>query len=112
MNSFNEYYEKTVKSADTFLSRWDAAEAEMWELTSSHKSLSILIRRGAERGNLLISCIDPVTINGPVRWRNCHIRITTKTLSDNSGKWFLVADHIAGVEVICGKIEVKENVKF
>ena len=84
--------------------------AEMWELTTSLKTLRVLIRREDKPGNLLISCIGPVTIKGPVRWNNCDLRVTT--LPGSRDARFLVADDSAGVEIICGALEVAENVKL
>jgi len=86
--------------------------AEMWELTISLKTLAVLIRSEGKPGNLLIACIDPIMIRGPVRWMNCDLRVTTTTLPGGQETGFLVADDLAGVEIICGALEVKENVKL
>lgn len=86
--------------------------AEMWELTISHKTLRVLIRCEDKPGNLFIACIEPVMIKGPVRWNNCDLRVTTTTLPGGQETGFLVADDLAGVEIICGALEVKENVKL
>ena len=112
MNTNNPYFEKTIKSAHTFLSRWNGAIAEMWSLTPSIKTLRVLIYRMDTPGNLLIACIDPIMIKGPVRWMNCDLRVRTTTLPGGQETGFLVADDLAGVEIICGALEVKENVKL
>ena len=112
MNTNNPYVEKIVKSSRTFLSRWNGGMAEMWELTTSIKSLRVLIRREDKPGNLLISCLDPVMIKGPIRWNNCDLRVTTTILPGGQETGFLVADDSAGVEIICGALEVAENVKL
>jgi hypothetical protein len=39
------------------------------------------------------------------------MRVTT-TLPGGQETGFLVADDLAGVEIICGALEVAENVKF
>jgi hypothetical protein len=111
-NPYLEYFEKTIKSSRTFLSRWNGGIAEMWELTCSHKALRVLIRRADKPGNLLISCIDPAMIRGPVRWMDCDLRVTTTTLPGGQETGFIVEDELAGVEVICGALEVAENVKL
>jgi hypothetical protein len=77
MNTNNPYFEKIIKSSRPFLSRWNGGMAEMWELTTSLKTLDVLIRREDKPGNLLISCGEPVMIRGPVRWMNCDLRVTT-----------------------------------
>jgi hypothetical protein len=112
MNTNNSYSEKTIKSSRTFLSRWNGGMAEMWELTTSLKTLDVLIRRGDKPGNLLISCGDPIMIRGPVKWMNCDLRVTTTTLPGGQEAGFLVADDLAGVEIICGALSVRENVKL
>src|SRR5262245_57306874 len=112
MNTNNPYVEKIVKSSRTFLSRWNGGMAEMWELTTSIKSLRVLIRREDKPGNLLISCLDPVMIKGPIRWNNCDLRVTTTILPGGQETGFLVADDSAGLEIICGALEVAENVKL
>lgn len=111
MHSTNAYFESKLKSAHTFLSRWNGARAEMWEMRGPHKSLRVLVRRKGVAGNLLLACLDPITIKGPVRWDHCDLRVTTTTLSPTRETGFLVADQLAGVEIICGALEVKENVK-
>lgn len=86
--------------------------AEMWELTTSLKTIDVLIRREDKPGNLLISCIDPVMIRGPLRWMNCDLRVTRTTLPGRGDARFLVADDSADLEIICGALEVEENVKL
>src|SRR5262245_31476053 len=116
MNTNNQYFEDIIKSSRTFLSRWNGAWADLWSLTPSLKTLRILIRRVEHGnplpGNLLISCIDPVTIKGPVRWNNCDLRVTTTILPGGQETGFLVEDDLVGLEIICGALEVAENVKL
>jgi len=117
MNTNNPYLEEIIKSSRTFLSRWNGVWADMWSLTPSLKTLRILLRREDRPGvllpeNLLISCIDPVTIKGPVRWNKCDLRVTTTTLPGSQETGFLVADDSAGLEIICVGLEVEENVKL
>jgi len=84
----------------------------MWQLTAHHKSLDILIRRQREGGNLLVACLGPVTIKGPVNWTNCDLRVSVRTSPDGSQSGFVISDVSAGVEVTCGALELKENVKL
>jgi hypothetical protein len=117
MNTSNPYFEEIIKSSRAFLAWWNGAWADIWELTPSLKTLRILIRRVDPPGiplpgNLLISCIDPVTIKGPVRWNNCDLRVMTTTLPGGQETGFLVADDSVGLEIICGALEVEENVKL
>src|SRR5262245_59192013 len=117
MNTNNPLFEEIIKSSRAFLSRWNGSWADMWSLTPSLKTLRILIRREDKPGillpgNLLISCIDPVTIKGTVRWNNCDLRVTTTILPGGQETGFLVADDSAGLEIICGALEVAEKVEL
>ena len=103
--------EKTLKSCATFLARWRGARAVMRELTPSHKSLRILLTKGEGNENLLVSCVDPITIRGPVWWPSSDLRVSRATLPDGDDG-FVVVDDQAGFEVYCGAVEVAENVKL
>jgi hypothetical protein len=109
-----QHFEKILKSSATFLQRWLGVPAEMWQLTSSLKTLQILVRRIGEEGsrNLLISCIDPIRLRGPVRWPDSDIRISRYPKAAEFADGFSVTDPKADVEIICGSVEVKENVKL
>jgi len=109
MNS--PYYEKLLKSAHTFLSRWNGADGELWKLTVSHRALSILLRQESREGNLLIACIGPERISGPVHWKGSVLEIGLCEASGNHPA-FRVTDLACGLEVICAMVELKENVKL
>ena len=104
------YFAKTLKSCATFLARWKGADAVMWELTSSHKTLRLVLTEAGRAGNLALSCIDPVSIRGPVRWTSSDLSVTRIRLPALDEDGYLVADAVAGLEVMCGGIEVAENV--
>lgn len=112
MRPLNPYFEKTITTARTFLGRWEAANAEMLEMSRHHKCLRILIHHEDTARNLLISCLDPVSIKGPVRWSRCHLRVATAALPGQEEPGFMIADASAGVEIVCGGIEVRENVRL
>jgi hypothetical protein len=106
------YFEKLLKSCATFLDRWRGASAAMWELSVSHKSLRIVLTRPDAGSNLVLACLDPVTICGPVRWQNAEIAVARFPSPDSGEQGFVVRDATARVEIICGAVEVKENVKL
>ena len=108
----DEYFEKTLKSCATFLERWKGANAVMWELTVSLKTLRIVLTRTGQNGNLLLACLDPLRLSGPVRWEHANLVVLRMRLPDSSDDGFLLRDEKAGVEVLCGRLEVKENVKL
>ena len=111
MNEPNTHRDKLLKSSATFLARWRGASALMWQLTISHKTLDIVLSREGHDGNLMISCLDPSRIQGPIRWKNADIAILPFQSTDGEDG-YLVIDHNAGLEIPCGAISVRENVKL
>jgi hypothetical protein len=112
MNTGSSYFEKVIKSTSTFLSRWSGTDAELWELTASHKCLRILLSRKNSSGNLLIACIDPLMIKGPIRWNRAALRVSVIEARAGNETSFVVTDPSVNLEVICGGLEVAENVKL
>ena len=112
MDTRESYFRKTIKSAATFFSRWVGANAEMWELTAHHKSLRLLVQSTDRSGNLLVCCIDPISVRGPVRWPGCQLTAATARLPGSEEIGFCVRDQAAGMEIYCGGLEIKENVKL
>lgn len=101
-----------MKSAATFFTRWRGADVELRELTSSMKTLDVLLRSAGTSGNLLISCLDPRVIRSPVRWRNAKLELSRVTLPDSNEEGYLLSDQEADVQILCLEIEVRENVKL
>ena len=107
-----DYEAKVLKSARTFLDRWVGSRARLHELTSSHKSLQILLTTPDRQGSLLICCLGPVRIRGPIDWEGSAIRIEACPRNQAGLGGFVVSDTKAGLEIQCEAIEVKENVKL
>jgi hypothetical protein len=111
MNEASDFTEKSLKSFRTFLARWNGKSAELWDLTSSIKTLRILIRGDAGSQNLLIACIAPVSIKSVHQWFNCQLEVSIDN-SDSHNPIYRLHDETSGTEILCGKIEIKENVKL
>jgi|SRR5581483_6442146 len=108
--SREQYFEQKLKSGATFLGRWAGADAELAELTRSHRTARVLLTRDKPGENLLISCLEPVRIEAPIRWSNASLSITRASLSsDDEG--FLISDPNGRVSILCGAVEFAENVK-
>ena len=112
MNTAEAYFDKVLKSARTFLARWNGGDAELRELTISVRRLRVVIRRHDRSGNLLISCLDPASIKAPIQWSNCNLSVTTVSLPNSDELGFRVLDDNEGVEIVCGGLEISENVKL
>ena len=104
------FFERTLKSGATFLGRWSGADAQLWELTASHRTLKLLLTRAGSTEHLLISCLDPIRIEAPVRWSNASLSLRTAPLPDGDDG-FLIIDAGQPVSILCGSVELAENVK-
>jgi len=108
-----QYIEKVLKSSATFFRRWKGSHAVLWELTVSHKTLAIVLTRDGDLSrNLMLACLDPLRLRGPVRWTHSDLSVSRAPLPDDDEDGFLVADTNADFEVLCGGLEVRENVKL
>ncbi len=112
--SHDPFFERTLKSGATFLARWSGADAQLWELTASHRTLKVLLTRPGStqnlRQNLQIGCLDPIRIEAPVRWTNASLSLQITSLpGDDTG--FVLSDANGAVSILCGSIEFAENVK-
>ena len=106
----DRFFERTLKSGATFLARWSGANAQLWELTASHRTLKLLLTRPDSTQNLLISCLDPIRIQAPVRWSTASLSLQIAPLPDDD-TGFLITDSGEPVSILCGSVEFAENVK-
>lgn len=89
----------------TLLRRWDGSIARIWQLTTSHASLTVRVERPGKVGNLQISG-GPIFIKGPREWVNCCIRVER----DKDGN-FVLFDRAAEVRIVTENLEIAENRK-
>lgn len=87
----------------SILRRWNGADAQLTELTTSHRTLRLFLRLPNQNGYLLIACIDPLHINAPTAWSNAQMEVS---IHEQDG--FLVCDEATGVRIHTGSVEVKE----
>jgi hypothetical protein len=89
----------------TLLARWAGAWATMSDLTDSHRTLRVVLRQEGRAGYLVVACIGPEFIHGPVQWPDAHIGVA---LHGDGG--FMVTDTAADVLIITASVEVAEHV--
>lgn len=105
------YWQKRLKSAETFLKRWNGGSARIWHFQVSHCSLTIRIEKTGARGNLHINCGGPEFIHGPFRWDDCAIDIQIETDEKGEAVRYLVRDEKADFELRTENISIAENCK-
>jgi len=93
------------------LGRWQHARALLRELTVSHKALSIVLTDDNKTGNLVIACLEPISIRSQITWEDSELAVDAVQLPDGS-EGFMVVDLNSNVEIRCAAIEVRENVKL
>lgn len=112
MHEPSDYYVRELKAARTFLDRWKGADGLLWEMTRSHRSLRIVLHRG-EWGtrNLLIACLGPLRITGPVAWSDSDVEVSVVALPDGR-QGYRVTDAGSGLDVLSESLEIAEHVKL
>lgn len=105
------YLEELIARTENLVRRWHGRNATMQELTKSHSILTVVIL-GKDRGeNLVIYCISPEHICGPVNWPDSAIQMITVQLVAGTPGVALV-DERSGVRITAESFEVKENVRM
>ena len=105
------YLETLVRKTASMVDRWQGRRARMLELTRSHPTLRIVIGDDTYGKNLLIACLDPLYVCGPVRWESSAIALEPLQL-DSGEQGIAVVDKDHGVRVVGASCEVKETVKW
>lgn len=107
----DSYSDKLLRSASTFFGRWTGAHARLISLTDSHRTLVILLMRPGLPGNLVIACIEPIFIHAPCDWDDCSLSLAARESTDPTETIFVLADAGADMEIVCGAVEIAENVE-
>lgn len=90
----------------TLLHRWHGGRARFYNLTDSHRSLTIRVEKTDVKGNLHLT-FSPVHICGPVEWSPAHLEVKL-----NADGHYVIYDEEADVTIISdGGIEIAENVQ-
>ncbi|WP_131818106.1 hypothetical protein [Planctopirus hydrillae] len=104
------YLEEQIARTKTMVQRWHGCDAKMYELSRSHRTLTIVIC-GHECGkNLVVSLMEPLFINGPTSWAENEASIVTVTL-ETGNQFVEFVDHKNKVRIVAESFEVAENRK-
>src|SRR5690349_21743936 len=103
--------QKQLKSLTTFFDRWRGREGELFGLSTSIKTLTILFRGATPESNLVLSCISPLRIEANSRWKESNM---TAELVDvpGEGVCFRLVDVEAGLAIVCDRVGAFENRKL
>ena len=105
------YLDELIARTKILIGRWHGHNASMRELTGSHPTLSVVVLGKYREMNLVIYCISPEYICGPVKWPDSAIQIIPVQLVGGTIGVALV-DERSGVRVTAEAFEVKENVRL
>src|SRR5262245_50480014 len=90
------------------IAKWEGGDVIIWSYTVSHRVLTIRVVAESRHGNLHISCGDCEHFVGPLKWSNCHFELIRENSGEDSK--LILKDEHNKFAVICGVVEVKENV--
>jgi hypothetical protein len=110
-HSAESFQQSNIRRHLKMLNRWQGANARLRELTSGHQSLRVELTQLERSGNLLISCISPIYIEGPTYWSNSMIEISPAILEDGT-EGIMLRDLSANVKILAETFEVAENVRL
>jgi hypothetical protein len=105
------YLAELIAHTEKQLQRWQGHNATLQALTRSHATLSVAIFGKDRRKNLVIYCIDPEHICGPLNWADSAVQMIPTQLADGTAGVALV-DERNGVRITASSFEVAENVRL
>ena len=91
---------KILKSADTFLQRWNGGDVKISEITWS--GLSIRLEKQGCCGYFEICCIGDIEIYGLIKIIDANLNIM------HNDKSYIISDRSKNFKIICHHIELKE----
>jgi hypothetical protein len=73
--------------------------------------LRVVLTDAARPGNLVLSCIEPISIRGLVRWTGSDLSVARVHVPALEEDGFSITDETNGIQIVCGGVEVAENVQ-
>lgn len=108
----HDFYAQRIKETRKLILRWHGQSAMLRLLTTSHKTLEILVftdGKSMNYENLQIACIGPCHINSPIDWPDNRIEVVKSRLNEAN---VAIIDKQSGVAIHAASFEVRENVKL
>ena len=103
--------QKQLKSLTTFFNRWRGREGELFGLSTSIKTLTLLFRGDNPESNLVLACIYPFRIEANMRWKELNMTVELIDLP-GEGVCSRLVDVEAGLAIVCDRVEAFENRKL
>jgi hypothetical protein len=91
---------KTLKSAETFLKRWNGGSAKISEITWA--GLIVRLEKQGQNGRLEISCVGDIEIQGVIKITDANLKI------ENDGIKYIISDLTNNLKIYCQHSEIKE----
>jgi hypothetical protein len=113
------YEDKLLRSARTFLTRWQGASARVRPVGPSHAHLAIVLSRDDVSSENLLLAVDPLWWRGFFEWGDARLTINLVDASASRAarrtvreRLFEIADPSGNFECLTEWLEVKENVRL
>ena len=105
-----EFERKRQSIIRAWLDKWNGGSARLWEYSVSHKRLVIRMTHPEIVGNLHVCCGDTTYICANTTWDNAGLMLEVQPENQHDLQYILL-DKSKEFRIVCGVIEVKENVK-
>ena len=117
----DDYLDKTVRSASTFLERWVHANVLVRQLRVSPRFLEVVLFRSVNEmdDHNLCFYFDPLWFEGAFSWSDSRIRVQAVPTASSSAAHMTsydsileISDQSSGFRSLTESLEVKENVRL
>jgi archaellum component FlaF (FlaF/FlaG flagellin family) len=100
-----DYFDKKIKSGNTYLSRWQNANAKIWEYSITHTNITIRLEKDDMKGNLHIVVLEPISYEGKFKWSNSNFDVSF------NGQYVELRDRENDVLLVGEDVNFYENCK-
>lgn len=94
-----------IRHFPTILARWRGGDAQLWNITTSHPTLVILVIKEELAGCLIIHCSVPRRIEAPRTWKDCEFMVR------KGEEMFDLVDEAANARILDCGVSLSEHPK-